>query len=93
MNNDSFEMRVIMDDLYRQQEAIINDQLGDLIKKGILIVEMTNPVLVKNPFDQYKVELRQGLRVTIKEKEYIQKIEKENLDLREKLNKVQELVK
>ena len=79
----------ILDDLGKQKEAIILDQLGDMLKRGLLIVESTQPVLIKDEFSD-KITLKQSIRLTLRDKEYIEKLEKENAeykDLIERLNK------
>tara|TARA_R110000868_G_scaffold82953_1_gene233988 strand:+ start:219 stop:491 length:273 start_codon:yes stop_codon:yes gene_type:complete len=82
----------IMADLGKQQESIILDQLNDLVKRGLLVVESTQPVLVRN-YNQDKITVQQSIRLTLKDKEYIEKLEKENSeykDLIERLNKALE---
>ena len=63
--------------LMEQKESIILEQLSELISRGLLVVEETSPVLVRkhNPEGLYGVELKQAVRLVLKDQEYIEKLE------------------
>lgn len=80
----------ITNDLYKQKDNIILEQLNDLISRDLLIVEETQPVLVRD-FESNKITLRQSVRLVLKDKEYIEKLERENKELKDTLTKMNEL--
>lgn len=65
-------------------EQIILSQLGDLVKRGLIVIESTQPVLIHNP-DSHLFHIKQSVRLVPKEKEYIERLEKECAVLRERL--------
>lgn len=71
----------VLQDLARQKDQLIVDQLGDLLERGLLVVEQTQPVLVQS-YDKNKIELKQSVRLVLKDKEYIERLEKENIELK-----------
>lgn len=73
-------MNDIISNINKQKEAIILEQLEDLIRKGLLIVECTEPVIVSSECSD-RIELRQAVRLVLKDKEYIEKLEAENAKL------------
>lgn len=77
-------------ELLFQKEQILMEQLNELISRDLLVVEETEPVLVRE-FNSNKVSLKQSVRLTLKDKEYIIKLEDENKQLKETLAKFKEL--
>jgi len=82
----------LMGDLFKQKEAILLEQLNDLVTKGLLVIEETKPVLVQDS-DTPKIILRQAVRLALKDKEYIQKLETENAELKAKLEAIKQTFK
>lgn len=77
----------------KQTESIILEQLNDFISRGLIIIEKTQPVLTTE-IDQnnnYQVRLNQSCRLVLKDKEYIEKLEKENQELKELISKIKEI--
>lgn len=74
------------------KEAIILEQLSELINRGLLIIEETQPLLTINRRceDKHGVELKmsQGIRLVLKDQEHIEKLEKENAELKKRLDKI-----
>ena len=68
------------------------EQLNDLISRRLLVVVMGQPTLVRYE-NSDRVELRQTCQLVLKDKEYIEKLEKENTELKEKLDKITEALK
>lgn len=89
----------LMTDLLKQKESIVLEQLNELISRGILVVEETQPVLVRDayPFtssgEPSRVRLQQSVRLTFKGHEYVERLEKENADLRRRLEVIELAVK
>lgn len=65
----------------RTKETLILESLNELISRGLLVVEETQPVLVRE-CDSASISVRQSVRIHLKDQEYIQKLEKENQDLK-----------
>jgi len=82
----------VVADIGKQQENIILGQLNDLIKRGLLVIESTQPTLVQDP-DSTKILLRQSVKLTLKDIEYIQSLEEENKKLKEKLLSIETALK
>lgn len=80
----------VLRDLAYQKDQIIVDQLGDLLEKGLLVIESTQPVLVQEQ-DKNKLTLKQSVRLVLKDKEYIERLEKENAELTAKLKAFMEI--
>lgn len=93
---DSYSLADIVHNVSKQKERLILDSLGDLINKGLLVVEETNPVLVGGWAEwtnKYEVRLEQQVRVVLKDKEYIEQLEKENNELKNKLDSINNAIK
>lgn len=58
----------------KEQERVILDQLNELISRGLLVVESTQPILVQDPYSA-KVTVQQSCKLLLKDQEYIQKLE------------------
>lgn len=80
----------VLDEFVKEQEHIILDQLNDLIKRGLLVIESTKPTLVQNA-DSDKISVQQSIRLTLKDIDYIEKLEKENQELKEKIMKLADI--
>jgi hypothetical protein len=82
------QMSKLIYDVAKQKENLILESLGDLITRGLLVIEETQPVLTGGwspNEDKYEVKLEQKIRIVLKDKEYIEKLEKENADYKERL--------
>lgn len=74
----------------KKKESIILEQLGDLVKKGLLIIEESQPMIVKTrEAGEEKFEMRFMIRLVLKDKDYISKLERENTFLRDKINAIE----
>lgn len=74
-------------DIHIATENAILDQLNDFVSRGLIVIESSQPVLVQDPFSN-QVLIKQAVRLTLKDKEYIETLEKENLALKDALVKV-----
>jgi hypothetical protein len=81
----------ILKDVLVQKESLVLEQLSDLVKRGLLVIEQSEPVLVQDLYAD-KLVLKQAVRLSLKDKEYIEKLEAENTALKEQLLKIQEAV-
>lgn len=78
----------IIKDLAAQQERIILEQLDGLVEKGLLVIEQAQPVLIKNSHSN-KIEVSQKIRLALRDKEYIERLEKENAELKRRLEMIE----
>lgn len=84
-------MSNVINDLSIQSQNIILEQLDDLIKRNILIIEQTQPVLIQD-FQTNKVKISQAIKLTVKDIDYIKQLEKENKELKDKLTQLADIV-
>jgi len=80
----------ILSELASQTEKNILNQISDLISRGILVIEKTEPVLTqtKDLNGRYTLEMRQYIKLVSKEAEYIKSLEEENKTLKEVIHKL-----
>lgn len=83
----------LLNDVLKQKEKIILDQLGDLVKKGLLVIEETQPVLVQTHGPGFNMELRQAVRLVLKEREYVKRLEDENARMAEQIQTLKGILK
>lgn len=93
----SFEMNMLHDviaDVAKQQENLLLEQLNDLVSRGLLVVE-SGPISLIEEADQMfrpnetrRVRLVQTIKLRLKDREYIEQLEKENQEMRLLLDRV-----
>lgn len=89
MYNTNNIINEITKQISEKQNDLLMEQLNDLVSRGLLIIEHTQPVLVRS-ISEDKIELRQAIKLTLKDKEYIIKLEEENEQMK---NQLEALVK
>lgn len=74
-------------------EAILS-QLQDFASRGLIEIQMTVPVFVQvvNPIGKHTFSIQQGCRLVLKDKEYIEKLEKENKELKNILERIHSVI-
>lgn len=75
-------------DLLEQQEAIILEQLNDLIKDGVLVIQKTQPVITmshKYDSDKYEVTISEAVKLSYIGKEKMDELQTENTKLKEEV--------
>jgi hypothetical protein len=76
----------------RQTEQIILQQLNELVSRGLIVIEETQPmlsmVLMCAEQDAYELRITRGVRLLLKDQEYIEKLEKQVEDLTNRLLEV-----
>lgn len=86
-----------MSDLSREvskhTESLILEQLNDFVSRGLIILEMGPMSFVQEPdystpVKNYRIKIVQTCRLVLKDKEYIESLEKEIKDLKENLTRV-----
>lgn len=83
----NYEIEGLIQSIVRQQEAYIAEQLGELIQKGLLVIESTKPILTQE-FSSNKIHVSQAIRLVLKDKEYIEALESENKQLKSRLEQI-----
>lgn len=84
---------LITRELLKQKEAILSEQLCELIKRDLIVIEETQPVVVRTEgLNGPEFKLQQSVRLVPKEFDYIKKLEAENKELKEKLDKIKQLL-
>lgn len=71
----------------KQTESLIMEQLNELISRGLLVIEMTKPMIVHDQ-NTAKICLHQGVRLLLKDQEYVEKLENENRAMKEQLEQI-----
>lgn len=72
-------------------ENALREQLSDLVSRGLLVVEIGPQVLVQEC--DGKVTVRQSINLQLKDREYIEKLERENKEMREIIERLQSCLK
>ncbi len=78
--------------LLEQKESIVLEQLNELIKSNVLIVEQSEATLVQHP-DRHEVTLAQSVRLTFRGAEALKELREENDRLKAKLAEIRAQVK
>ena len=60
------------------------EQLNELVSKGLLVIELGEPIIVHDEHSS-KVEIKRSVKINLKDKEYIESLEKENAKLKEQI--------
>lgn len=74
----------------KQSEAIENviaHQLNEFISRGLIVVERTHSSLVRSATED-KIEIREAIKLKLKDQEYVERLEKENNDLKQKIHAI-----
>ena len=82
----------ILEDLSKHREEIILEQLNELISRNLLVIELTQMTLTQD-YESDKLKVSQGVRLVLKDQEYIEKLEKENSELKLKLETIRDSLK
>lgn len=64
-------------EIQKQTENKLLEQLNDFISRGLIEVESTQPVLIQDQWSA-KVSVQMSINLRLKDKEYIERLEKEN---------------
>jgi len=75
------------ENITKQCVDLFTHQLNDLISKGLLVIENKTPMLTQD-FNTTQLRLSNVISVQLKDKEYIEKLEKENQELKDTLDKM-----
>lgn len=81
-------VKEIARDIHQATEKAMLDQLNDFVKRGLIVVEMTQPVLVQD-LHTPEIRIQQYVKLTLKDKEYIEKLEKENQEMKDLLGAIE----
>jgi hypothetical protein len=65
------------------------EQLGDLVRKGLLEWQTTQPVLTQDPTNPCKINMSSTGRLVLKDREKFEQLEKELAEARARLSGIQ----
>lgn len=71
----------VAQDVAKATEASILEQLNDFVSRGLIEIQITGPTLVQD-FMSNKILVQQQCRLVLKDKMYIENLEKENAKLK-----------
>jgi len=84
-----------VDEIEKKVESELLSQLNDFISRGLIVVERSHPSLASSYEDityptpnTFKVELNTAVRLVLKDKEYIEKLESENKEFKKALESI-----
>lgn len=83
MNN----VQDVIQEVGEQKERKLMEQLGWLVDRDLLVIVETKPTLVQKP-GECKFEIVGSVELKVKDHEYIEKLENENVELKEKLERI-----
>jgi hypothetical protein len=83
-NNTDDVITQLAKEIYERRDQQILSQLNEHISRGLISVEETTPQLVRS-FDSDKLEFKMGIKLVLKEQEYVESLEAENKKLKEQL--------
>jgi len=91
MNNflNSQNMNDAAEFMVKESQKIILNELSDLIKSGVLSIEIGAPQFVQS-CDSMKIEVRQPVKIVVKERERIKTLENEIQSLKSDNYKLQQ---
>lgn len=89
-NPNSFIHSVVNKVAKVQEECLIH-QLNDFISRGLIEVEVIGSQFFRAA-DSNNIEYREAVRLVLKDKEYIEKLEKENAELKAYKEKILRLL-
>jgi hypothetical protein len=84
------DLNSIIKDVLADRESIILKQLNELVSQGLLVVEKGSVSLYHDPISD-SICCTQMIELTVKEKEYIERLEKENVLLTQQIKELKEI--
>jgi len=80
------EVEKLINNMTKQEESILLEQLSELISRGLIVIYKEEPVLTHEEKDgTHTVKISSAVRLVLKDHEYIQRIEKENAELKARI--------
>ncbi|HLD91227.1 MAG TPA: hypothetical protein VI911_09470 [Patescibacteria group bacterium] len=73
--------RQLVEEAMKTEQSLILEQLTDLVSRNLLVIESTQPVIIQDCCSN-KLTIQKKIKLTLKDKEYILKLEEENKELR-----------
>lgn len=74
------------------QENALTADLNRLVKEGLLTIEQSVPVIVREPMST-TIRVMGSVRLVLREQEYIERLERENKELRDIIDGVKTSLK
>jgi hypothetical protein len=76
----------------KERESLIVSQLNDFISRGLIEVVVKGTQFVRSP-DSANIEYRESVELVLKDKEYIENLEKENAELKSYIYEIKKLLR
>lgn len=80
-------MSSLADEIVKETHNKILLQLNDFISRGLISVEVREPIFVRS-YDSNTIEYKQEVTLVLKDKQYIERLERENKYLRETIDAI-----
>lgn len=78
-------------DAAKATETFILEQLNDFVSRGLIELRMGPQVITQDMYSS-KLNIAQTVSLVLKDKEYIEKLENENKELKDLIKKMKEVV-
>jgi hypothetical protein len=90
MSLENLYFKETLKSLYKQKDSLILESLNELVSRGLLEVQETEPVLVQDCVTD-TIRLSQKVKLVLKDQEYIEKLEKRNKELEDALEQIKKI--
>lgn len=80
------------DQVVKHTENLLLEQLNDFVSRGLIIAEKGPMTMVRDPSND-KIVINQSINLVLKDKEYIESLEKQVKELSENLQKIKDTLK
>ncbi len=87
MSYDTNSIESTFNKAVKYRDSVILKELNDLIEKGILEVELSEMKFMHAP-NTAQIELRQICKIVLKEREYIERLEKDVKRYKDRYNEI-----
>lgn len=84
-------LRQLTSKVAKAREETIMHQLNDFISRDLISIEVMGGTFVRMA-DSNAIEYRESVRLVLKDKEYIEKLEKENAGMKEWIEEMKKLI-
>jgi hypothetical protein len=92
MNNTTEIINAIVENTVKATEETILAQLNEFISRGLIVLEKTTPIFVYQSSECPALEIRQSVKLLLKDQKYIEQLEDKVQGLEQQLEKYKKLV-